>query len=191
MQRQQGFTLIELLAVVVLVGVAAAVVMVSVGTAGHSQQLRSTARYLYNAMNAAIEEAVITQYQLGLHFTKESEIDGDFYRYTWLILDSSAQEWKEYSNEDFKAETLPSNIELRLQMDGDEVILGGGQESFFTLKQSGDSSKPALQPDIYFLSSGETPAFKLTLSDKDNESNAYIIKGNILGQVRLVQDDED
>lgn len=190
-RQQQGFTLIELMAVVLLVGIAAAVVTVSVGSGGRGQELRTSARYLYGAMAAALEEAVITQQQLGLRFDIDAEDGNDAYRYTWLILDTEAREWKSIRNELLQSAVLPEHLEIRLQVEGQELIIGAqDKDSFFTLKQSSDSSKPALQPDLYFLSSGEMPEFSLTLREKQQDSAEYTITGNMLGQMKLIQPHE-
>lgn len=190
---QKGFTLIELLAVIFIVGIAAGIITLSIGTGGHQQQLRADLRYLYGGMSSALEEAVITQQQLGLHFDLDPDSNGSerHYRYTWLILDSEAQEWKQLENEDFQQQRLADGIEMRLEVEGDELIIGANnQEGFFSLKQSSDSSKPALQPDIYFLSSGEMPEFRLQIKHQDDEEYSLGLKGNMLGQIQWIQGDE-
>lgn len=190
--KQQGFTLIELLAVVMLVGVAAAVVTVSVGTGGRSYELRNSSRFLFNGMVAALEEAVITQQQLGLHLDVEQDENGaNIYRYNWLILDAAAREWKMLVNEDFSQTTLVEGISIELTVEGDTVVIGAqSKDSFFTLKQSSDSTKPALQPDIYFLASGEMPEFTITLADDVVGGGHYIISGNMVGQMSLKEPHE-
>src|SRR5690606_27635272 len=116
---------------------------------------------------AALEEAVITQQQLGLRFDVEQDNNGaDIYLYQWLILDAAAHEWKMLVNEDFYQTTLVEGIKIELNVEGDRVVIGAqNKDSFFSLKQNSDSSKPLLQPDIYFLASGEMPEFTITLSD--------------------------
>lgn len=192
LQKQQGFTLIELLAVVLLVGVAAAVVTVSVGTGGRSYELRNSSRFLFNGMTAALEEAVITQQQLGLRFDVEQDNNGaDIYLYQWLILDAAAREWKMLVNEDFYQTTLVEGIKIELNVEGDTVVIGAqNKDSFFSLKQNSDSTKPLLQPDIYFLASGEMPEFTITLSDDVVGGGQYIITGNMVGQMSLKEPHE-
>lgn len=192
LSQQNGFTLIELLAVIFLVGIAAGLITLSIGTAGSQQQLRADMRYLYNAMSSALEEAVITQQQLGLHFDIDNETEKLRYRYTWLILDSDAQEWKQLENDDFQQRLFADDVEIRLIVEGDELIIGAeNQSDFFSLKQSSDSSKPALQPDIYFLSSGEMPEFRLQIKAQDEEEYSLGLKGNMLGQIRWIDDEEE
>lgn len=189
--KQTGFTLIELVAVVLLVGLAAAVVTVSVGSGGRSYELRNSSRHIFNAMTAALEEAVITQQQLGLHFDVEQQDGTEVFRYNWLILDAAAREWRQLAGEDFQSGEFAQGIKLALVVEEADVVIGAqNKESFFTLKQSSDSSKPALQPDIYFLASGEMPEFTLTLSDELVGGGEYIITGNMLGQMQLKEPHE-
>lgn len=189
--QQAGFTLIELLAVVLLVGIAAAVVTVSVGTGGQAQQLRADSRYLYSGIAAALEEAVISQQQIGLRFDIAEGEGEEQYQYNWLILNRDAQEWQELSNDTLEAKLLPMGVRVELEVDGDRLIIGGkNDKGFFELKQSSDSSKPALQPDIYFLSSGEMANFRIVLKEQDSD-NQFIIKGNLLGQLKFSQGDAD
>lgn len=190
-RKNQGFTLIELLAVIFLVGIAASIITMSIGVGGHGQQLRSDMRYLYSAMSAALEEAVITQQQLGLHFDKNNEDGVERYQYTWLVLDHDAKEWKQLENDDFQQGMFADNIDLRLEVEGDEIIIGANsKEGMFALKQASDSSKIALQPDIYFLSSSEMPEFRLQAKTHEDEAYSFTLKGNMLGQIRWVQGDD-
>lgn len=188
---QRGFTLIEVLAVVFLIGVAMAAITVSVG-GGQSRELKSHARYLYNAMHMALEEAVITQSQVGVRFDVEGMADELQYRYRFLVLQPQQQRWLVLPADIIKSRALPQGVELQVRVDGQLIIIGAEQKKgLFSreAKTADEKEGQAPVPDIYFLSSGEMPDFDVTLRDAQSGAE-YTIKGNMLGQLSLVEPHE-
>lgn len=190
--RQRGFSLIELMAVIFVIGIAMAAISISVG-GNRSQQVRTAARYLHNAMHLALEEAVITQSQIGVHFDVEGSADDLQYSYQFLRYQPEEQQWAELPDDVIEVEDLPSDMELEVRVDGELLIIGGSKrDQLFTVEKKDNdkkANKQTLLPDIYFLSSGEMPDFSITL--KDEKSGAeYKIQGNMLGQLSLVEPHE-
>lgn len=190
--QQRGFTLLELMAVVFLIGVVVAVATVSVGSGSRAQQVHASARYLYNAMALALEEAIVTQSQIGVRFDVDGMAGEQVYRYQWLVYDAAARQWRELPADVIEAQPLPEQLELLVEVDGQPLIVGGEQKKDLLAggeKQATGDKEKTLQPDVYFLSSGEMPAFSLTLQDTLSDAR-YTITGNLLGQLQLVLPNE-
>ena len=197
-RRQRGFTLVEIMAVLVVVGIAAGMVTLSMGDSTRPRETKAVARNLYSSMNLALEDAIFLNRQIGLRFdyytpdsdTRDSELA---YSYQWLYYDTERRQWHELPLEGFEAQELPDYIQLQLEVDGQEILIGGDRKSDTMLKvqEDEDGKKGMPAPDLFFLSSGEMQAFRISIAPKESPDNAYVIRGDILGQMTFRRPDED
>lgn len=111
---------------------------------------------------------------------------------------------------------LPEAIELNIKLEGQAIILGDNGEDESRLKllttelseedKIDDEGKPInqidtkLRPDLFFFSSGEILAFEMQLYDAALElelgaalekTQTYRFKGNMIGQIDLLQAGEE
>ncbi len=192
-QRQYGFTLIEVMAVLIVIGIAAAVVSFSVGDGARTLQIKSSARQLYSSINLAIEESVFTNKQFGLRFDIEYEDDMQFYTYEWLYYDELNTVWQSLDGENFQKQFLPAAIILNIEVDEQAVIIGGknnDEDALFEVKKK-QGEKKSKYPDLYFLSSGEMQNFTITIAGEELPDSQYLIKGSMLGQLDFRRPDEE
>lgn len=77
-EKQRGFTLLELLVVLLLVGIIAAIVSLSIGVAQKKTKLRDVARRAYLQMRHAREVAVLEKKYVSISISDE----GDYYTIT-------------------------------------------------------------------------------------------------------------
>lgn len=185
---QRGFSLIELLATLFLIGIAVAMVAVSVGSGNRPQQVNAAARYLHNAVHLAMEEAILSGYQIGLRFDIDEQTpEQRRYYYEWLYYDHDNREWLPISMELLDKQLLPEDVVVELRVDGQTVTVGTAEreDTLFgrSERQQEQQARQGKQPDIYFLSSGETQDFLVTLEDTRYQGSIYTLKGNILGQL--------
>ena len=195
--RQRGFTLIEIMAVMLLVGMVMSMVMVSVGDGNRGKKVQSQVRELYHSMHLLLEEAVFVREQYGIRFDLEQGEDDVRWVYNFLVFDAEERLWQVFETDDLRSNALFERVNLRLEIDGEIVELGtiaNEEHRLFKLDEEESKDIKLIEPDIYFLSSGETQNFKLYVLDKgldgqqqfsfdDESAPVFSITGNILGQV--------
>ena len=192
---QKGFTLIEVMAVVVVIGIAAAVVSFSVGDGARPQQIKSAARQLYGSINLVIEESLLTGQVFGLRFDIDSGDDGQVYSYEWMQFnpEPKVRAWQKVEIKEFQKQLLPEGVELIVEVEKQKIIIGSTnkkEDALFEVKKQKDEKKP-IYPDIWFLPSGETQNFTISIADEEKPEAKYLIKGNMLGQLTFKRPDEE
>lgn len=190
---QQGFTLIEIMVVLIIIGIGAGMVSLSIGDATRPQETRSIARQLYGAMSLALEDAVFLNQQLGLRFDFTGKEKDLAYSYQWLLYDPASKRWTPITVEGFEEQLLPDFIEIEMEVEGQKIIIGGNKnsEALLTVEEDKESKTPLIYPDLYFLSSGEMQNFKIAISDKNTPDSQYFVEGDALGQMTFKRPNED
>lgn len=143
----RGFTLIEILMVVLLIGIIAGIVVFYVDPSSPERSVDTEMDRLMSVISLASEEAVEENHELGLKIQDKG--------YGFLIFDENKQAWMPYAADDaFKVHQLPD--ELLLQ------VLRQSQTKLPRNPKAQDANR--LEPDILFLSSGESTNSTLQIS---------------------------
>ncbi len=203
-QSAKGFTLIELLAVLFVIGIVMSFVTLSVSSGARSYEIKSAAKRLYAVTSLALEEAIITNSQYGLLFDHDpdsEDVHQQDYLYQWLVLDYETNRWVPVDNHEILTEKkLPPGIRLEIEIEDRPIIIGTKKEeqSMFAdiniiedEEEEEDEPQVKLQPDIYFMSSGELLPFRIKLSESKEGSPTYQIKGDMIGRIRLIKPGDD
>ncbi len=161
---QSGFTLIELIVVVVIIGVMASFVVLSIGL-GHSDEVKQEARRLHALIELAAQESELSGRELGIRFEEQK------YHFYSLDYEGEKPVWRPLTDDDHLsgARELPEQIELELYVEGSIT----------------DISKPLEKGvHVFLLSSGEMTPFELLI--KQHESGlVYYLTGSITGKLAL------
>jgi general secretion pathway protein H len=161
--RSSGFTLLELLVVLVLIGIIFSFAMLSLGGDDLAELMEQETRRLDTLLNLVSDEAVLRGEEMAVHFTDTG--------YEFLVL--SGDRWQAQEGDHLlQARSLPADIEIRLEVDGDSPGLA----------TTDDEDEEALTPQVYILSSGEMTPFSATLQSPQSDTR-YHLSASLLGEV--------
>lgn len=162
-RRSAGFTLLELMVVLVLVGIIFSFAMLSLGGDDLADLMEQETRRLGTLLDLVSDEAVLRGEEMAVHFTETG--------YEFLIL--NGDRWQAPAGDHLlQARSLPADIEIRLEVDGDAP----------GLTDSDEEDEETITPQVYILSSGEMTPFSATLQS-DQSHTRYHLTASLLGDV--------
>ena len=139
-----GFTLVEILVVVVIIGVLAAAMLLSVSLTGQDRELERESTRLVDLMRYAREQAELQTREYGVMFQDDS--------YEFLVYDTHRALWRDVFEDDaLAARKLPDGLTATLTVDARPIVL----------KRPDDAKDKT--PQVMILSSGELSTFTVTL----------------------------
>ena len=213
MQRtMRGFTLIEIMLVIVIIGCAAGIVVLSIpggpnpklggGLSEESQQLAATIQVMS-------EQATQQGRTIGLHISEhgyqfmirqenapanEDNVTQTTSKALDTLLDWDHQSWQPYQSEKLRtAGEFDEQISLALTLDGlqlqdEENRLGRSEPQWFDT----ENQLTAKTPQILLLPSGEITPFSLTLQEQGSDSPQFRqINGLENGQIDVLTTQTD
>jgi general secretion pathway protein H len=158
-----GFTLVEILVVVVIIGVLAAAMLLSVGLTGQDRELERESTRLLDLLRYAREQAELQTREFGVMF----QDDG----YEFLVYDSHRSLWRDVFEDDALGERkLPDGLDVKLTVDARPVVL----------KRPKDATDKT--PQVMVFSSGELSTFSVTL-ERDNGVRSVTIAPTNTGDI--------
>jgi general secretion pathway protein H len=193
----RGFTLLELLVVIVIIGIIAAMLTLSVGTATPDSSAVKEMERIANLVRLASEEAVLGGREYGITFYDKE--------YEFSILDPARRRWQPFTGEGpFNARKYPADAIAELYIEGrsvrlalekppppaDELKEAAAQQkdrSEIAGDQDGkaqdedpedtkeDQTEDPRRPQILILSSGEImPGFELRLRPRSGGKGTWL-----------------
>ncbi|MEI4548336.1 prepilin-type N-terminal cleavage/methylation domain-containing protein [Pseudoalteromonas spongiae] len=188
---QSGFSLLEILAVLVIIGFAMNLVVLTLNDQ-QEEQLETEALKLHTMINLASEFAVMNQLELGFHIDKNTNTFEllAFDSEKWVVITEpevfKPHQFSEFISVEMALEDLPWGEEnLLQQVDWRQLLNSEDEESLLELEKM-------KIPQVLLLSSGEVSPFQLVLTLTDNEkARPYYIKGELMAPVELSQELDD
>ena len=161
--RQRGFTLIELMVVVLIIGLMAAGIVLSVGVTGRDTELERESERTFQLIKYVREKAQLQTREYGLYC-------GDR-EYQFVTFDPRKQIWRPVDEDDaLRARELPDGLKLSLIVEGRRVVLKAHDEKAKEKKKTKEEEEKelrAFQPHVMIFSNGDLTSFSLTLERQD------------------------
>jgi general secretion pathway protein H len=156
--RVGGFTLLELMVVVVIIGLLAAAMVLSVGITGKDQPLEKESDRAAALVRYAREKAEVETREFGLYLGE--------HEYEFLTYDPRKGLWRSVDeDESLRLRELPAGLKLSLVVEGRSVVLKS-PDPRQTEKQREEEAKTRV-PHVIIYSNGDLTPFELTLERED------------------------
>lgn len=173
--KLKGFTLIEIMAVIVIIGIVAAVIMLRPQSA--ADKLTFEAKRLLQVLRLAQEEAIVHGVELGVQLSER--------HYAIVRLDKG--NWSALSQDKaFQNHVLPEGIVLVWDVEG--MTLPIAPQAAKEQAQEIDA-RSQNAPQILVLSSGEVNPFALVIgvpsTNEESEDTYYVIRGRFDGHLAI------
>jgi len=173
--RSTGFTLLELLVALLVIAMLWGVAVLSIERGDESLELEATR--LRGLLQLASEEAVLRARQYGLRIARDGS-DPDRIVCEWMVLEE--QRWQLLESAPFEAYRLPSELSIEVRLDGLDVAPAPAANAADTA---------GIEPQLLFLSSGETSSYSIELRSEQEPDLWYRISADIAGKVELDSSD--
>ena len=180
----RGFTLLELLVVLVIIGVLATMVSLTVSGRAVDDRMQAESRRLQELLRLASDEAQAKGLELGFRQTVEG--------FDFVTPDSSNAHWDVVEEGLFRPRQVPAPFYLELRVDGRvvrpvPVFTFSKDDKKTDTEGDNESGKKSdgkrIEPQLLILSTGEMTAFTLDLKLKDMPAY-YRVEGNELGELK-------
>lgn len=183
MQRRvaNGFTLLELLVVMVIIGVLASMVGLTVGGRATDDRMQAESQRLEELLRLASDEAQSKGLELGFRQT----LDG----FEFMSADPATGAWEVVGEGSFRPRTIPEPFALELRIEGRLIkplptvaATPAREKKAFDNEASKKADETRNEPQVLILSTGEMTAFTLDLKLK-GVPRFYRIEGNAMGEL--------
>jgi general secretion pathway protein H len=148
--RLRGFTLIEMLVVVVIIGILATSLVLSLGDTGRDRAMEQERDRLSALIAYAREQGDLQTLEFGLRLTPNG--------YRFVVFDTRNNVWVPDDLDDsLRARTLPDGLSFSLVLEGRPVVLDPADT-----RQLGAGSAD-VSPQILLFSNGDLNSFELSI----------------------------
>ena len=170
-RQSAGFTLLELMVVLVIIGIIFTFAMLSLRGDDLGELMEQETQRMVTLLELASDEAVLRGEELAVLFSEDG--------YEFLVLYEDL--WRRTEEDGLlKAYTLPADIELRLEIEGEPPILTASAAEDEEVADEEEDEEEILQPQVFILSSGEMTPFTVILMSPQSRLR-YHLTASLLG----------
>ncbi len=165
-KAQRGFTLLEVMLIIVLIGVSAVAVVMSLPS-NTDDAAHTRAQQLYQRLNLLHQDAILNGWDLGVRFDEPSN--------SYTLLHLTQDGWQLLEHRRMPAETkFEDGVALNFELGGGvwgktDTLFDKGplfDEDMFADVEKKDKPKQEKPPQVFILSSGELTPFEAFIHPK-------------------------
>ncbi len=183
MKPARGFTLIEIMVVMVIIGIMALMIGLSVGNRSSEDRMEAEARRIQQLLQFASDEAQAKGLEIGLRYDQQA--------YQFLELSDDGK-WQVVRQGSLRPRRIsaPMYLEMRVEQElvtpaaevGLEPAFAASEDDEDDAAKEDDEAAEGLEPQMLLLSSGEMTPFSLDVKLPDYEVY-YRVSGDVLGRL--------
>ncbi|MGI9279866.1 MAG: type II secretion system minor pseudopilin GspH [Endozoicomonas sp.] len=185
--KHAGFTLLEIMLVLVLLGIATAVVLPTLEPGDSTARLKTDAERFAALVKTGHEESLVKGKDLGVKFTRNGYQFMEWQEGKWQPLESdrllTEKELPEAISLDFKPGELVWQAALDAEQQEDSSSLFTGSGLF------GDEEESKKTPDLYLWSSGEVTPAEVRFQSANDGRRYFSVMIRETGEVKIIQND--
>lgn len=181
---RRGFTLIELLVVIVIVATVSSIVVLSIGLLGEDSEVDTERRRLAALIENAQEEAMMQGREFGIELMTSA--------YRFVEFDPLSRQWMDVPGDElYRLRELPDGLEFELYIDEKRVeLINDPQKLVDPDNQTLSTATRTYVPHLFVFASGEASAYEIRVRRPQTQME-LIMRGDILGEIRFGEDDEE
>ncbi|WP_252178038.1 type II secretion system minor pseudopilin GspH [Endozoicomonas sp. 4G] len=178
--KSAGFTLLEIMLVLVLLGIATAVVLPTLAPADSSARLKTDARRFAALVKTGHQESLLKGKNLGVRFTDNGYQFMEWHEGQWQLLKSDRLLTERVLSDAIRLDFMPGELIWQAALDAEKQQ----DSSLF----SNGSNKAT--PDLYLWSSGEVTPAEVRFQSASDARRFYSVMIRETGEVNVVSADE-
>ena len=182
-KRQLGFTLIEIMVVMVILGLATGMAVMSFGGGKQERELQNEVNRLHAVLRFAAEEAIFSNEEIGVVIEED--------HYDFVISDEN-RSWSSIEKKPLTNYPIPGWISLDFLREGEkrELVKRTQIEEFDGESNILDREEVSVKPSITLFSSGEVTGFTIGMQIKNNPDSRVEIRSNDQDEIILPAQEE-
>ncbi|KEQ18483.1 type II secretion system minor pseudopilin GspH [Endozoicomonas numazuensis] len=183
--KNAGFTLLEIMLVLVLLGIATAMVLPTLEPGDSSARLKTDAERFAALVKTGHEESLVKGKDLGVKFTRNGYQFMEWHEGKWQPLQSDRLLTEKELPEAMSLDFMPGELVWQEALDAEQQE---DSSSLFTRSGLFDNEEESKKtPDLYIWSSGEVTPAEVRFQSASDGRRFYSVMIRETGEVKVVQ----
>ncbi|WP_422135887.1 type II secretion system minor pseudopilin GspH [Endozoicomonas sp. ALD040] len=185
--KSAGFTLLEIMLVLVLLGIATAVVLPTLEPADSSARLKTAADRFAALVKTGHEKSLLKGKDLGVRFTDNGYQFMEWHGDKWQLMQNDRLLTEKELSEAINLDFMPGELIWQAALDAEEQQ---DSDSFFTDSGLFENEASKKKPELYIWSSGDLTPAEVRFQSTSDIRRFFSVIITETGEVTVVSADE-